>query len=159
DARYLPFSWQHRLHIWRVIGDHVLEAPLFGHGAGYNIHIRHKLGAPVPFYRDGQLETEPLIFEHPHSSFMQIWMEAGLVGAALMASVLAALGLRLQQLGLDRASLAVAAGTLAAWYIVAATDFEAWETRWTNVTWGVLAITVLALRMEAARRRDASAPG
>jgi O-antigen ligase len=158
-ARYLPFSWQHRLHIWRVIADHTLEAPIIGNGAGYNIHIRHHLGAPVPFYVDGKLETMQLIFEHPHSSFMQIWMEAGLVGAALAAAGLTALAIRLQRLPLDRPALAVAAGTLASWFIVAATDFEAWETRWTNVVWGVLAITVLVIRMEMAGRWRETAPG
>jgi O-antigen ligase len=151
-ARYLPFSWQHRLYIWGVIGGHALEAPLVGEGAGYNIHIRHKLGATVSFYEHGQQESMPLIFEHPHSTFMQIWMEAGLIGAALAAAALAAIGLRLQQLPLDRPALAVAAGALASWCVIAGSDFEAWETRWTNLVWAVLAITVLVIRMEMAGR-------
>jgi exopolysaccharide production protein ExoQ len=64
-----------RMRIWRMSLDHVLQSPWIGHG--------------VEFVREtGDLNpaTGMLMFHnHPHSFLFQVWVDTGLVGAALLS--------------------------------------------------------------------------
>lgn len=83
----LPLSWQWRLEIWAYSSDLIEQKFLFGHGLDASRPINQI--APLEGY---QIELLPL---HPHNAALQVWLELGLVGAALLAGGLVALGGRI----------------------------------------------------------------
>jgi O-antigen ligase len=84
-ARWLPASAQHRIVIWRVTAEMVSEAPLLGHGmvSARAIGLKameHPILAPgTPF----PLSPGP----SAHSVYLQVWFDAGAIGAALLLVV------------------------------------------------------------------------
>ncbi len=83
----LPLSWQWRLEIWAYTSDLIQQNFLFGHGLDASRPINQT--APLEGY---QIDLLPL---HPHNAALHIWLEQGLVGAALLAGALVALGGRI----------------------------------------------------------------
>lgn len=102
----LPRSWIHRLVTWREAGDQIAANP-WGGGVEY---ARHVSGLERGVTIDAVPWTMPLMPVHPHSVFLQIWLEAGPVGAALFAALLAgAAGLALRAAASREAAALVAA--------------------------------------------------
>lgn len=83
----LPLSWVWRLEIWTFAGELIREKMFFGHG----LDAARPLSATAEL-AGYQIERMPL---HPHNGALHIWLETGLVGALLLASVIIALGARI----------------------------------------------------------------
>lgn len=73
-------SFRARLSIWISLTDQALSATVFGHG----LETARSSGF---FDRDA---GTVLFYNHPHSAFVQVWLDLGMIGAALLVSVLVA---------------------------------------------------------------------
>jgi O-antigen ligase len=106
-------SWGARIALWRFAADRILERPLFGWGL------------------DASRAFPDFIPLHTHDAAMQLWLELGLVGAALTAVFFVWLIGRIDKLeAVDRPAAAAAAASLSAYLVVGALSFGAWQEWW-----------------------------
>lgn len=122
--RLVQSSSRARVAIARSFGAAVAADPW--RGAGYGVSARF---AEVPVA--GRLEPEfrtMLAVGHPHNSFLQVWAELGLVGAALAGAALFLMLQRLARLG--RPDRVAALGLVAAATAVAFVEHGAWQGWW-----------------------------
>ncbi|MHA1598083.1 MAG: DUF1674 domain-containing protein [Alphaproteobacteria bacterium] len=148
---FLSNSAQHRLVIWRTAADHIASRPLLGHGlnasrALYGEQDRVKL----TFATDDPSRTWVNNFEpiplHPHNGVLQIWLELGAVGAALLAVFLLLL-LRTAATGRsERAAWAAGFGLLATGLFMFSLSFGAWQGWWQGTLWLMAAYMAAAVR-------------
>jgi O-antigen ligase len=122
-AHWLKRSAQHRVEIWHFTAGRILERPLLGWG--FNASRSVPNGDAVSEFL---APDKPIIPLHPHNAFLQVWLELGAVGVAVVAALLL-LGLngigRWQD---ERARFALAG--YAAGTIVAGLAFGLWQTWW-----------------------------
>jgi O-antigen ligase len=112
-ARSLPASWEARLVIWPWVAERVVQHPLFGWG----LDASRTIGGPVPL--------------HPHNAPLQIWLELGAVGAAVLALAWAWIFARIGEAArLDRAGAAACAGAAGAYFAVGALSYGVWQEWW-----------------------------
>jgi O-antigen ligase len=87
-ASWLPFSARHRVVIWRFTAEQIPKAPLLGAGIGsgralhegsHGATKQEPLAPCIPF----QLSTSL----HSHNAYLQVWYEAGAVGAAIVLAL------------------------------------------------------------------------
>ena len=83
--RQIPLSWEHRLRMWDYSWDLIRQAPLIGHGFD-SARVFDELTFRAPDGRDITVMSM-----HPHNIGLQIWLETGVVGAALTIGFLLAL--------------------------------------------------------------------
>lgn len=119
----------------------IAERPLIGYGAGFHRYLREIEGPRVTLYDEGKPKVIALSYHHPHSTFLQVWLETGGVGAVLLAACFAAFWRRLLRAGLSRVDLALAAAVVTSWFVISATDFDPWETRWVAGQLTMLVVT------------------
>ena len=123
--RLVQSSSRARVAIARSFGAAVAADPW--RGAGYGVSARF---AEVP--AAGQIEPElraMLAVGHPHNSFLQVWVELGIVGAILAGAVLM---LMLRSLAvLPPGPRAAALALVAAAASVAFVEHGAWQAWWT----------------------------
>ena len=103
DPQALVASGEARLEIWQATLTHILETWRLGIGL------------------DGSRTIDPIIQDHPHNAYLQVMLEGGIVGAALVTLLAATLWQRLRRAGpllqpFIWAYLAAAAGILAIAY-------------------------------------------
>jgi len=133
----LPFSWEWRVKMWPYTGAQINIHPLFGWG----------LDASRSFTSDHfELHGYSLKYlaQHPHNVGLQVWLETGLIGALLLATSMALLGIRLSATpGLSRmqaAAISASAGVILVFFSV---TYGAWqEWLWASIAW-VAALCVL----------------
>lgn len=134
----LPLSWRMREKIWEFVTDRIMERPWFGWGFASSRSFA------------GQQSLDGVGFGnvplHTHSASMQIWLEFGAIGAALVAL---AMGLAtrsaLRGLGKDRLAAAATCGTLAAAWVPFNASYGAWQ-EWWLVTLACAATACASLR-------------
>lgn len=130
DASGLPNSAAHRLLIWDFAAGRIAEKPLLGWGMDSSRAIpggaeradattRAAFNLTAPFFAHAQLL--PL---HPHNLALQIWLELGAMGAAIMALFLAMLGLACRT--------PAACGAFAAGLVIAMLSYGAWQYWWVS---------------------------
>jgi exopolysaccharide production protein ExoQ len=73
-----------RIKIWKFTSEHILEAPLFGHGIDASKGLQTDAGDGHGFFQPGI----SIVSQHPHNIFLQIWLDFGLVGAMLWGGLL-----------------------------------------------------------------------
>lgn len=78
----LQASAQHRIVIWKATSDRVLDAPLLGSGIHSSRIISQREPAPLSPGTPYRLSVS----WHSHNAFLQVWSEAGAVGAAILLS-------------------------------------------------------------------------
>lgn len=88
QAAWAQFSLKERFRIWNNVSQNVLEQPVFGIGAD-NTTTYETLIAPSAAPQ-GRPVGELVVFHHPHSVFLQAWLEFGLIGALLFGALLLA---------------------------------------------------------------------
>lgn len=140
------FHANHRLSIWRAFGDRIPDHLWFGHGFA----TAPRLGG-LP-RADGSIDmTARLLIEdiHTHSHPLQIWVELGLVGAALAALTLTLLTLRLAR----GRGVPTRLAALAAAFAAGLTSFGVWQAWWG----AVLALTIALFAAEGGERRGSEA--
>lgn len=118
----LGASWAARLDIWSFTAQRTLEHPLFGWGL------------------DGSRGFLPFML-HPHSAPLQIWLELGLVGAALFAAVWFFVSRAAGRIGPQ--GLAAAAS----YFVIGALSFGVWQEWWL----GLAALTAIWVMLSDAR--------
>jgi exopolysaccharide production protein ExoQ len=101
----------------------VNDAPLFGHGFG----AARDLSARNEKLPGADLAAIPI---HPHSGVLQVWLELGLVGVALVTALLF-LGWRATRSLWDQPlAAATVAATLTAMAVPLLLSFSLWNTWW-----------------------------
>ncbi|MFY0636596.1 O-antigen ligase family protein [Maricaulis maris] len=84
----LPASFEWRLQIWSYTGDLIREQPWFGYG----MEASRPLNGQAEVFAHGRFHDVEALPMHPHNATLQVWLETGAVGAALLAGGLVALG-------------------------------------------------------------------
>lgn len=100
----LPKSFFSRSYSWELVGNKITESPIIGHGLEASQNWRDTYGDHPEWLADASArygaeyawEVYRVIPSHPHSMSLQIWAEAGFIGAALAATFLVVLGWRLK---------------------------------------------------------------
>ncbi len=139
----LPKNWQHRLYIWQFAAEKIAERPFFGWGfdASRDIaggsEIVANLSAVLPL--------------HPHNAALQLWLELGVPGVAIVLVLLSHLFLGLARSGLGRARIALAAAMASAYLVIANIGFGVWQNWWLAVAWMMAAICIATTAWGGAR--------
>ena len=133
----------HRLLIWAFVGDHIAQHPLRGWGLdasraipGGKVEIRH---------------GETWLPLHPHNTALQLWLELGVIGAAIGAAFIGGLWWRLAVAPWPRLYAAAAGASLAVAQTVTIAGWGLWEEWW-------LATLIIALFMQLVMARIALTP-
>lgn len=132
EASGLPNSAAHRLLIWDFAAERIAERPILGWGMDASRAIPGGTGKPDAAMRAAFGLTSPadeawfagaqLLPLHPHNLALQVWLELGAVGAALMALLLALLALGTRN--------PAGAGCYAAGLVIAMLSYGAWQYWW-----------------------------
>jgi O-antigen ligase len=121
-APWLPDSARHRVVIWRYTVEQIHKAPLLGAGVGTGRVLHQRRHGERRLAPGTQFELSTNL--HSHNAYLQVWYEAGVVGAALL------LGLGLAVLRALRAfpaeMQAYLATTFVACSLMAASAYSAW---------------------------------
>jgi O-antigen ligase len=139
-AAVLPLSFRQRIEIWDFTARRVGENLWFGHGLDASRNIAN--GGEVSAF---QAAGNPILPLHPHNAFLQLWLELGLVGVALMVAGLTAAVLAVGRLPAAARPFALAAAASA--LAMLAVAYGVWQGWWV----GTLTLT-LALCAWAASR-------
>ncbi len=133
-----PASWLQRLMIWRAAAQSALDCLPLGCGVEYARSI-HELGATIEIAgTDWPLSVMPL---HPHSLFLQIWLELGVPGVALLALTVFFGGRAIMASGLGATERAAVAAVAAAFLVSALVETSIWQV-WRVSALGLAAIFV-----------------
>ncbi len=119
----MPLSWELRLEAWTFAAGRIADAPLFGGGfdASRTMH-------PMVELRGRAFDAMPL---HPHNIGLQVWVETGLVGAALLsAAVVLAARAVARAPGLSTPQAAAAAASAGAYAAMGLVSYGAWQEWW-----------------------------
>ena len=132
--RLVQSSSRARVAIARSFGAAVAQEPWLGAGYGASARLAE---APVAVRLAPEMRVL-LGVGHPHNSFLQVWVELGLPGAALATLALALMLARIADLA--AADRAVALGLLACAAAIAFVEHNAWAAWWTAglaaaITW------------------------
>ena len=142
--RDLSVSIYHRASIWQFVGARIADKPVLGWG----MHASRTM----PGGHDsigGEAEQIPL---HPHNAPLQIWLELGGIGAALLAALLGFLAVNSNGPPLRRVVLGA---TLVTAVSVASLSYGIWQGWWFATLW-LLAALAAAASPESLGRRGAS---
>jgi O-antigen ligase len=120
-----------RIGIWHEAARLTAERPILGHGFDSTRILAAQAtnipGTPWP--------SLPL---HTHNGFLQIWLELGAVGIALILAMFAAAARALWAMTTQPLALAVSLATLASTAVIALISFGIWQYWWL-ATWMLVA--------------------
>jgi O-antigen ligase len=132
-------SWHVRLDVWRFTSREITGHPWIGWGL------------------DSSRAWPDHIPMHPHDAALQLWLETGAVGVALVALFWAWLFVRIDTVvAEDRAAAAMMTATAAAYLTIGAISFGVWQEWWLAL--GAFAIAVCVLVLEDRRAQPAFDP-
>lgn len=134
ESEGLRSSVAHRLCIWQFVGARIAEKPLLGWGLDSSRSIP---GGEVECVEDG-----PSIALHPHDAALQVWLELGIVGAFVLASVIA-LAFRAAAHMPPGMPMAGAAAAIVSALVSASLSYGIWQNWWIGVL-GLVAMTCRA---------------
>ena len=137
----LPFpqSEIHRLVIWQFAAERIYENPLFGWGLDAARAIPGGNEKLFLFMFNGAPETGQAMPLHPHNAMIQIWLELGLVGVALVGAIFVLLVASIPESQSDRAGPATLIATTACAFTIAELGFGIWQGWWI-ATLGIVAV-------------------
>lgn len=134
-ADYVDGSLNHRLQIWGFVADRAIQRPLTGWGLDASRTLGNTTTVDVTTHRDGTQTAAELLPLHPHNALLQVWVELGLPGAALIAALLVWLILHLTRTVPSRAGRAAALATVASALVVAELSYGIWQGWWQATLW------------------------
>ena len=134
DVSALPNSAAHRLLIWDFTAERIAERPILGWGMDSSRAIpsgtlrtdeatRNAFGLTSHAAHHWFIHAQ-LLPLHPHNLALQVWLELGLIGAVLMALLLAMLALACRT--------PAACGVFAAGLVIAMLSYGAWQYWWVS---------------------------
>lgn len=126
----------HRFEIWGHAATRALESPLTGQGidASRSLPIKGEVSRFAPLVNSAM----PL---HPHNAFLHVWLELGLIGAALAGFVAWRL--------LGRAHTAAALGWAACALALTSSAYGVWQAWWMSGIAAAGLLVALASRDQA----------
>ncbi len=132
-----PASWEHRLYMWDFVFRRISESPLIGHGFD-----SARTYTDMITLSNGQTLT--LLSLHTHNVGLQIWLETGLIGAALAgAAILSCLGLG-QNFAMKNSDRAFGlCGFLTVFILASSFSFGVWQFWW----WATLFLGLATLNL------------
>jgi len=136
DGTNLPLSWDHRLRMWGYCWPVIAEHPF--RGAGFDASRTFQ----ETFMAKNGLEVS-IVSLHPHNAGIQIWTEAGLIGAVLASTVIATLFKPLKNYTQNRARGAAVSGVIFATLLISSITYGAWQFWW----WGCIFLAVAILHL------------
>lgn len=141
DETTATTSAEQRLGIWKRAVAITAQRPIEGNGVGVLRTVTKKIGV-------GEFASQPEIPNHPHNMTLQLWVETGAIGAALVAITIILVGWRLpapEKLGLTAPRVAGLAGGMMA---IACVSFDFWWDGFWAVG-GLLGVLAAVLAREA----------
>ncbi len=129
----------HRLLIWSFVGDRIAEHPL----AGWGLNSSRAIPGGKDLIRPGE-SWLPL---HPHNAPLQLWLELGVPGAALMALLTAYAWLALARAEVPRLYAGAVAGSLACAFVATLATYGIWEEWWQGTLWFCLFLVLVMARV------------
>lgn len=136
-ARYslnLPMSWDHRLRMWGYCWEVISAHPLWG--AGFDASRTFD----ETFIAGGRYEMT-IVSLHPHNVGIQIWTEAGMIGALLASAVIFTLFKPVQDFVQSPAHGSAVSGVIIGALVISSLTYGAWQFWW----WGCLFLALGAL--------------
>ena len=138
----LPQSWDHRLRMWGYCWNVIMDHPIWG--AGFDAS---RTFAETYIARDGrEIVTVSL---HPHNAGIQIWTEAGAIGAILASLVIYSLFKPVKNYVQSRGHAGAVSGVIMATLIVSSLTYGAWQFWW----WGSIFFAVGTLYLLPSPKR------
>ena len=120
----LPFSWEHRVEMWKYTSLKITQAPIFGHG------FDSARTFSDTFETRGFTDLA-LISLHPHNAGLHIWLETGVVGAIFAVIFLWLLGRRaIFMSNTSRYMAAACASLIAMASLISAVSYGVWQDWW-----------------------------
>jgi O-antigen ligase len=148
-ADALKGSAGHRLLIWSFVGDRIGERPF----TGWGLDAARAIPGGKEEVRPG-LTRLPL---HPHNAALQLWLELGMPGAALIALFVGWLWLGLAGAPWPRLYAAAVGGSLTAALAAAFAAYGVWQEWWLG-TLGLALFLILVMARAAEPAADATPP-
>lgn len=137
-TNYLP-----RLELWDYVSRYALNSPWIGYGMDATRY--------VPAFDSKEIYQPGVTLLHPHNAALQIWMEFGIIGAALTSAGLALLCKKLSALPdqlSKRLGLAVFVGVVG----VGVVGYGLWQAWWIGLLAFLASLSVLSIRIIAAQK-------
>jgi O-antigen ligase len=137
-----------RVKIYTAFEAAISAAPIFG--SGFNSASRYK--DEPGFHRIPAELQSHVEFGHPHNAVVQLWLEMGLVGAAIVAALVVFAYRALQGLPAEMRPLAL--GFWAAVVTVALVSHGAWQAWWLALVGiGIVLFSARAIELRTSRDR------
>ena len=132
----LPQSWDHRLRMWGYCWQIIAEHPLRGEGFDASRTFQETFTI-----RDGR--EIAIVSLHPHNAGIQVWTEAGFIGAILASSVVVTLFKPINNYVQNQAQGGAVSGVIAATLIISSITYGAWQFWW----WGCVFLAAGVLHL------------
>lgn len=146
DGGATPPSWAHRLVAWQETGDRAL-GPCFPFGCGADYARTWAETAEAVSLPNWPVAVS-VMPTHPHSGFLQIWLELGVVGVATLFIAFIASAIALMRIEIPRAAAAALAAAFAVSFISVILEASLWQA-WRLAVFALAAFGVaLAFRVK-----------
>ncbi len=143
---FLPNAARHRIGIWSFTAARIAEHPLLGWGMNASKEMAGGRDALLDANGINLGQSLPL---HPHNAVLQLWLELGVVGAAVYCIVLVALA----SLAARVPNAPLALGQFVSALVIANVSYGIWQAWWIATLWFAVAMSVLHQRGSAADSR------
>ncbi len=139
----------HRIYMWHFVTDRIAERPILGWGMDSSRRIP---GAHEKLRKDPLgLWKQEILPLHPHNVVLQTWLELGLVGAALMAVLVALVFVQCARSGTPLFETALCSAVATGYLAAGSLSYGAWQNWWFSFGW-IAAALVLAVSLEGKSR-------
>ena len=144
-------SFNHRLQIWSFAADRANERAWTGWGLESSRALGDSATTDVTVDAAGTQVVAELLPLHPHNAMLQVWLELGFPGAALVGALLIWLVFYLNRWVTNHASRAAAFATLASGLVVAELSYGIWQGWWQSALWLTAGITAAIVHTGSSR--------
>lgn len=142
DISKATTSAEWRMAIWRRVMEVVDKDPIFGQGLGVLRTMRETIPA-------GEFQGQIFIPNHAHNMILQLWVEAGGIGATLVAIAILLTGFRMPPPRAIGVVGFLSAALAAQFMAIALVSFDLWNDWWWSCAGLIAAMIVVMARAEA----------